>query len=138
AGAEFEIESSDRLQRPAFVFALGGVANDALAGERRLRIAHRLSAAVRAGALTRAALGASIRDVGRPGESYVTIDLAGPPDAPYDPLDPECLTALETTGRAAAVELARFLARDVEGFAGSYVAAFSARVGVRESRRVVG
>jgi hypothetical protein len=41
-------------------------------------------------------------------------------------------------GRSLAVAIAAHLRSDVEGFAGSYIAAFPSRVGVRESRRIRG
>lgn len=138
AGVPFEIEPGERLQRPAFVFVLEGVEEGALADDRRLALAHRLASAVRAGELPAGALGAALRPSNRPGEAYVTIDLAGPPGGSYDPTDPRCLSALEVHGRALAAKLARFLAERVGGFARSWIAALPARVGVRESRRIVG
>jgi len=138
AGAACEMEAPDRLQRPAYVFALGGVEPGAADGERRLRIAHRIAAAARAGELGRAALGTSLRAIGAPGEVFVTIDLAGPPGAAYDPTDPACLTALELHGRDLADRVTAFLRSEADGFRHAFVAALPARAGVRESRRVVG
>jgi hypothetical protein len=83
-----------------------------------------------------AALGAHLRGSGQEGEAFITIDLPGGPG--YDPLDPECLTRLELDGRELAGRLARFFRDEVEGFQASYIAAWPSRVGVRESRRIVG
>jgi len=137
-GVPFEMEEAGRLQRPAFVFVLEGVDDGALADERRLLVAHRLASAVREGALPAGALGASLRATNRPGEAYVTVDLAGPPGGAYDPTDVRCLSALEVHGRTLAAEIAHFLATRVEGFRSSWIAALAGRVGVRESRRMVG
>ncbi|MEW6268523.1 MAG: FAD-dependent oxidoreductase, partial [Thermodesulfobacteriota bacterium] len=137
-GARFEMEASERLQRPAFVFLLEGVADGALAEQRRLALAHRLASAVRAGALPDGALGASLRATDRAGEAYVTIDLAGPPGATYDPTDPRCLAALEVHGRALAATLVDYLRAEADGFARCWIAALPARVGIRESRRALG
>jgi len=137
AGADFELENAERLQRPAFIFALQGVAPVALAEAGRLKLMHRVATAVRQGKLEPGLRGASLRGSGRAGEMMVTIDLEGPPGRAYDPLDPSCLTALETEGRRLAAVLADFL-RHADGFAASSISAFPARVGVRESRRIVG
>jgi hypothetical protein len=138
ADAAVEIEAAARLQRPAYVVLLAGVAPDALEGERRLQVAHRITSGIRAGRLPAAARGASLRATQVPGEAYVTIDLEPPHGAPYHPLDPSCLAALEVHGRELAFSIADFLRQHVDGFGGSVVAALPARVGVRESRRVVG
>ncbi len=135
-GAPCETESSDRLQRPAFIFALGGVAADTLGDDARLRLAGRLVLAVKAGALPDAILGAHFRASPQPGEAFVTIDLTGGTD--FDPLDAACLSALETEGRDLGECLVEFLRAEVAGFAAAYVAAWPGRAGVRESRRVIG
>ena len=135
-GVACELEDSPRLQRPAYIFALGGVGQGKLDDDSRLRLARQISLAVKAGALPQAALGAHFRESAQAAEAFVTIDLAGGPD--FDPLDAGCLTRLETEGRDVAVRVAEFLRREVEGFAASYIAAWPVRAGIRESRRVVG
>lgn len=135
-GAPCEMVDGGRLQRPAFIFALGGVSGAALDEEARLRLAQRITQGIKAGRLPANALGAHLRGSGQEGEAFVTIDLPGGPG--YDPLDPECLTRLELDGRELAGRLARFFREEVEGFQRSYVAAWPSRVGVRESRRIVG
>ncbi len=136
AGVEFEQEPAERLQRPAFIFALGAVEGGAAVEAARLRIAKRIVDAVRRGRLPEGALGAAFRESGRAGEVFVTIDLAA--GAEYDPTDPACLTTLEMGGRALAEALADYLRHEIDGFGGSFISAFPARLGVRESRRVIG
>lgn len=158
AGAE--CEQAPTLQRPAFIFSMGGVDVSTLNGDGRLRVAQRVAAAVRAGVLPRGLLGAHLRPTGRRGELFITIDLDDPPCGPaFDPASPESLTAMECHGRELAHELTRFLtasgcapgaaeipeARDpkkslggVPGFEQAYIAGFPARVGIRESRRIAG
>jgi hypothetical protein len=135
-GAPCEMESVARLQRPAFIFALGGVESGALGEDARLRLAQRVAGAIRAGALPVAALGVQFRAGVQSGEAFVTIDLAG--GSNFDPLDADCLTRLEMEGRELAERIAAFLRAEAPGFAGSYIAAWPSRAGVRESRRVVG
>jgi hypothetical protein len=136
AGAEFEQEPSERLQRPAFIFALGAVEGGAASEAARLRLARRIVDAVREERLPEGALGAAFRESGRAGEVFVTVDLSGGAD--YQPTDAANLTALEMEGRALAEALAAFLRDKVEGFGGSFISAYPARLGVRESRRLVG
>lgn len=130
AGLPFEMESPLLLQRPAFIFGLGGLAPAATARDRRLKIARRITEGVRNKQLSHGALGASFRG------SFVSIDLSGTIE--YDPTAPECLTALEIEGRAIADDLTRFLRKHVPGFENAHISAFPARVGIRESRRILG
>jgi hypothetical protein len=135
-GASWEMEPPDHLQRPAFIFALGGVSGETLDDDGRLRLAQRIVAAVRAGTLPAGLLGAHFRSSPQAGEAFATIDLAAGDG--FNPLDADCLTRLEMEGRALGERLAAFLRAEVDGFAASYVAAWPARVGVRESRRITG
>ena len=69
----------------------------------------------------------------------MTLDLDDPAGLPaFDPLCPQSLAALERYGRELAHTVASFLIRIIPGFANAYIAALPARVGIRESRRVVG
>ncbi len=133
-GAPCEQEPGARLQRPAFIFVLQNV-TVFLGDDVRLRIAGRLAAAVSGGTLCEDVLGVAMRSSGRPGEVFVTIDLHAPD---YDPFDPACLTELEMKGRELAEEITDFLSADVPGFEGTFISALPSRIGIRESRRVVG
>ena len=135
-GAPCEIAPTERLQRPAFIFALGGVASSVLDDDGRLRLARKLVTAVRAGKLPEGIMGAHFRASPQAGEAFVTIDLTGGAD--FDPLDAACLTRLEEEGRALGESLVSFLQKEAEGFGAGYIAAWPSRAGVRESRRVVG
>lgn len=136
AGASTEQTPTGHLQRPAFIFAMHSADVNALGDDARIRLAGLVAEAVRAGRLERGALGAQFRASGRGGEVYVTVDLAGPAD--YDPTSPEHLASLELEGRHLAVALHRFVRAEYAPFANAEISAFPARVGVRESRRVVG
>ena len=138
AGAHFDQAETHHLQRPAFIFSLMGVDPSAVSGESRMKLARRIAGAVREGRLPEGTLGAALRATDRAGETFVTIDLEPPGDLPYDPTEPTCLTALEVHGRFLATELAKFLRAEVDGFENSAIAAFPTRIGVRESRRVMG
>ena len=134
-GLPYEIEANAHLQRPAFIFALGNVEASALDDDARLRLARRIVQAVHEGRLPESALGTHFRASPQAGEAFVTIDLSGGTN--FDPLDAISLSNLDTGGRELAVRLVAML-RETGDFARCYVAAWPARAGVRESRRVVG
>ena len=136
AGAEVEQEGADKLQRPAFIFLIGGVDSVALTDEDKMKIARHIAAAVQMGELSAVSMGVSFRESGRNGELYASIDLAG--DHDFDPLDGKSLSQLEFVARQTAAQLVRFFNARITGFASAYISQFPARIGVRESRRVRG
>ena len=132
-----EMTESPRLQRPAYIFGVQGLAtfDDAA----RLATAGWLVDGVRKGLIPAAALGLSFRASGRPSEVFGSLDLIGGESAAgYDPLDPDCLTRLEIQGRSIAGEVVRFLKSHVDLWRHAYISHWPARAGVRESRRWVG
>ena len=132
-GAEYEKETSERLQRAAFIVAFQGVASEAVDETGRLRLANVIAHAVHRGELPASALGTTFRFAGS--NLFATINLDDPA---YDPVDAGCLTRLEFAGRATARALADYLPRHLEAFSEGRVSAYPTRVGVRESRRIVG
>ncbi|MFI2794522.1 FAD-dependent oxidoreductase [Haloferula sp. A504] len=122
---------SERLQRPAYVCGVQGV-NGELSG---LELAGRIVEGVRAGELPKSAMGMHFRSSGRPGEVFGTLDLAGEETGRYDPTDPACLSALESTGRAITREIIGYFREHQPGWDEAYVAHWPVRAGVRESRR---
>ena len=130
-GVATERTESARLQRPAYVFGVQGVA----AAEEGLALAGRIVDGVRRGELPKEALGLHFRTSGRAGEIFGSIDLSGAEEGDYDPLDAACLSRLEVGGRAIASAALDFLKREAEGWAAAYVSHWPVRAGVRESRR---
>lgn len=135
AGADFECAPPDRLQRPAYIFGIGGADEDALEGDARLKLAHLLSGAVTSGHLPTEALGVAFRYGMSQSEIWATLDLQADP---YDPCSPECLTRVESCGRRMALEIIRFLRSHAAGFENSRITCTPAQAGIRESRRVSG
>ncbi len=136
-GSSTAMTEAPRLQRPAYVFGVRGPADfdDAL----RLRTAGLLVAGVREGRLDATALGLSFRASGRPGEIFGSLDLMGGESvSDYDPLDPACLTRLETQGRMTASAALRWLGTAHSTWKSAYVSHWPARAGIRESRRWIG
>jgi hypothetical protein len=132
AGAAFEQVEPARLQRPACLSLLRGMEPEMLEASGRLRMAHAIAMAVKAGELPREALGAGFRTGFAPDEAFLTIDLAGDnaDGAAWDPFSAEMLAQVEFTGRRAALAIARLLK--------CRVVAWPSRAGIRESRRITG
>jgi hypothetical protein len=135
AGADFEHAPAARLQRPAYIFGMGGIASGALAGEARLRLAHAISSAVSSGVLERDALGVSFREGMTSNEAWATLDLQADP---FDPCSPECLSRIEAMGRRMAFSIVGFLRENAAGFQQAFISTTPAQAGIRESRRVCG
>ncbi|MDB6078173.1 MAG: hypothetical protein JWO82_1920, partial [Akkermansiaceae bacterium] len=129
-GRDSEMTSGARLQRPAYVFGI----RTAGPVELGLAVAARIVAGVRGGDLPPGALGLHFRASGRAGEIFGTLDLAAQEQA-YDPLDPACLSLLESTGREIASTTLAYLTRHAPDWAGAYICQWPVRAGVRESRR---
>ena len=135
-GAEFLMGAAEptetvRLQRPAYVCGVQGVSGEL----NSLELSGRIVEGMRAGALTKAALGIHFRASGRAGEIFGTLDLSGEETGSFDPTDPACLSAIEVTGREVAGRVVAYLREHQRGWGGAYVAHWPMRAGVRESRR---
>jgi len=136
-GGGAEMTESPGLQRPAYVFGIQGM--DGFDDAARLRTAGWIVEGVRQGSLPKAAMGLSFRASGRAGEIFGSLDLTGGESASaYDPLDPRCLSSLESGGRKTAVEVLRYLSHNSEGWEKAYISQWPVRAGVRESRRWIG
>lgn len=135
AGALCERAAIHKLQRPAYIFALGGVDPDSMSDNGRMSIARAISYAVSGGQLPKAALGIAFRTGVSPQEVWGTIDLAA---EGLDPGDSQSLSQVEMHGREIAVAVTDFLKKELEAFRSAFISAFPARAGIRESYRVKG
>jgi hypothetical protein len=141
AGARCEAEPGSRLQNPSFIVRLAGVDTRRLEGFARLRVSHAIAGAVRAGALPVEAESVLVRPFGparEDGEAFLQLNVPKPADRPYAPLDPASLGRLEAVARNLTETVLEHLRAEREGFGAARVAAWPARIGVRESRRLVG
>jgi hypothetical protein len=137
-GADVVAAAPGELQIPSFIFRLEGVEDAELHGFAKLRVTHALAGAVRSGALPGGCESVLVRPGGGAGEAYLTLNLPRPEDAPYSPLDDAQRAALEGRARDWARLIAEHLRRTRPAFARSRVAAWPGRLGVRETRRLVG
>ena len=141
AGARCEAEPGARLQSPSFIVRLGAVDTRELEGFARLRVSHAVAGAVRTGALPRAAESVLVRPHGpasAQGEAFLQLNVPKPADAEYAPLDPGARAALERNAREHVGLVLAHLRAERAAFREARVAAWPARLGVRESRRVAG
>lgn len=137
AGAGFERPESNQLQRPAFIFAIGDVESRVLDVENRLTASARILNAVRSGDLPAGLLHCVMRPTCRAGLVRFTLDLeAGGAD--YDPLDENQIRELTKFGKELAERLLVFLKSRVEGFREARMVGHGERIGIRESRRLIG
>ncbi len=137
AGAGFERSEADQLQRPAFIFAIGNVEARVLDVENRLSASARIVSAVRTGDLPAGLLHCVMRPTCRSGVVRFTLDLeAG--GAAYDPLDEDQIRELTALGKELADRLLFFLKSRVEGFREARMVSHGERIGIRESRRLIG
>jgi hypothetical protein len=75
---------------------------------------------------------------GRPGEVLVALSRLEFSGRPVDATDAEEPTWAEMEGRSQAARLSEFLRREVAGFSEAFLVDSAARLGVRETRRIVG
>jgi len=129
---------ASRLQLPSFIFRLAGVDCSQLAGFAKLRVTHAVAKAARDGAISAHCESVLIRPVAGRDEVYVTLNVPRPRDTPYRPLDRQHVDVLTTRARSDAEQIAKFLRETRPAFANSRIDAWPRRLGIRETRRVVG
>ena len=138
ADADVTSEDPEQLQTPSYIFRLEGVEPEVVEGFARIQISHALASAVRRGELCEGGDALVLRPGIHPGEVWVTLNVPKLPGEVYRPLDDDYRVALEAAARGVAEEVAGYLARCRSGFAASRVAGWPRRIGIRETRRVVG
>jgi hypothetical protein len=137
-GADCAMEDGERLQCPSYIFALDGVDPSALAGFARVQISTAVAGAARKGVLPAEAESVLLRACGAHGQVFATLNVRRPEGAAWNPLDPACVAALEASARASAESIAAYLRETRPGFASSRLAEHPRRLGIRETRRVLG
>jgi hypothetical protein len=82
--------------------------------------------------------GGNLIPTGRPGEVLVALSRVSLGDRPVDASDGDELTYGELEGRVQATRLADFLRRRMPGFEEAFISDTAPRLGVRETRTVIG
>ncbi len=137
-GAAVEVAPPELLQHPSYIFRMSGVDTDAFHGFARLRLSHAVAGAARTGVLPPGAEAVLVRTGCEPGDVYITLNIPKLETHLYQPLDPNYRAALEQRARANALAVANFLCETRLEFKGARVSAWPARIGIRETRRVLG
>jgi hypothetical protein len=135
AEASTEISALESLQRPAYVLGLEGIDPSLMTPDGRLGLAHAISSAVSRGQLPEESLGTSFREGVAPGELWMTIDLTA---GDFDPLAKSDRDSLMNEASLLAESITEFLRKYVAGFRHARISSLPERLGIRESRRIVG
>jgi hypothetical protein len=133
AGCETRV--GDAIQYPSMMFTMQHVDMPAALGALR-DLPQLLESHFERDGLPRK--GGNLIPTGRPGEVLVALSRIAFEGRPIDASDTAQLTWAELEGRRQVERLAGFLQRTVPGFAGAFVADSAFRLGVRETRKVVG
>jgi len=126
---------ADVLQRPAFIFSIANVGEEAADDRFRMRLALDLVHAVKDGVLPEEILGATLRASPKEGEYFVSIDLAG---GDWDPTDEKSKADTKAVGESLAQDLYDFLRERFYFFKDATAPVFAPALGVRESFRWLG
>jgi hypothetical protein len=133
AGAE--TRQGDEIQYPSMMFTMQNVDLEA-AFARLAELPRILEAHFESDGLPRKS--GNLIPTGRPGEILVALSRLEFAGRPVDATDAEELTWAEMEGRSQAARLSEFLRREVAGFSEAFLADSAARLGIRETRRIVG
>ncbi len=139
AGAATERAAPEELQHASYIFRVDGVDVAALDGMERARTTAAVARAARSGdVLAKSAASIVVRPGVRPDSVFVTLNRPKPDGIAFDPLDPDVFARLQDEAARDAAQVLEFLVAERGPFRGAHVGAWPARVGIRESRRVVG
>lgn len=135
ADAATEITALENLQRPAYVLGLDGIDPGLMKPDGRLALAHAISSAVSRGQLPKESLGTSFKEGVGDGELWMTIDLSA---QNFDPRAEPDRDALMNDASSLAASITEFLGKSVGGFRHARISSRPERLGIRESRCIVG
>jgi hypothetical protein len=135
AGAATEMSPVPDRQLSSLVFVLQQVEGDALGSGPRVALLRALADAEREGLLPKGAANLTLRPSAQPGEVICKLALSGIAEEVSGRRD--LMTVAEQEGRKRALAVTAFL-KTLPHFARAFISHAAPRVGVRESRRVVG
>jgi len=133
AGAE--TRQSDELQYPSMMFTMQNVDTE-VAFAHLAELPRILEAHFESERLPRKS--GNLIPTGRPREVLVALSRLEIAGRPVNATNAEELTWAEMEGRSQAARLSEFLRREVPGFSQAFLADSAARLGIRETRRIVG
>lgn len=125
------------LQKPAFIFSLENVADEAFVESFRMRLALDIVHAVKEGTLPSAAMGVSIRKSPQQGQCFVSIDL-DIAERSWDPSSVNDQREVRAIGENLAQRLTVFLRGNYSSFSSVSSPCFPTEIGIREGYRWIG
>lgn len=138
ACATTESASADDLQHASFIVGIDNVDTDALGAMECARISTAVARAIRDGALPAGAASMVVRRSAKSGSVFVTVNLEKPAGHVFDPLETRCSAVLHANAVAAGEAIFEFLRRERAAFRDAKRGQQPTRVGIRETRRIVG
>jgi hypothetical protein len=138
ARAAVEEPIPEEIQLPSFIFRMGGVDGSDSVGFAKLRLTHAVAGAVLHGDLPAGCESVLVRPGLKADEVYITLNLPRPTETCYAPLNEASLKTLTERAREDAERISKFLCKTRPAYEKSRITASPERVGVRESRHVLG
>lgn len=137
AGVPTEMTLAD-LQFPSAMFRFHGVDTELAAKYTRPEMTLLLEEAAKSGKYQLPRLTVGFHVTPRPGTVHCNVTKISRNGEPLNPLDPQDLSYGEMEGRRQIREYERFFQECVPGFEKAYVSDIGSRLGIRETRRVMG
>jgi hypothetical protein len=128
----------ERLQRASYIVRLEGVDAAHFTGFERLHLTASIARAAFRGQLPADCASVVVRDSIFAGSLFLTLTLPPPPGRPFAPGDADYVADLSALARALVAAVVEHLRGKRAGFEAARVAAWPARVGIRETRRGLG
>jgi 2-polyprenyl-6-methoxyphenol hydroxylase-like FAD-dependent oxidoreductase len=138
AGAPTERARPEELQHASFIARLDDIDTDTLDAMERARTTTAVAHACRQRELPPEARSIAVRPAASAGSIWLTVNLPKPNPATWDPLDSDQIEHLTTLATQTTEELLAWLRAHRDPFARATLGATARRIGIRESRRVVG
>lgn len=123
----------EEVQSSTTIFFAGGVDEDAARAHRMADVRSAMAAAVERGDYDLPKVDGIFLLLTGKGKAWINFT-----DVPVDATDPEARTHGEIDGRAQAERYMEFFRAELEGFEDAYIDSLAPRLGIRETRKVVG
>lgn len=136
--AETAMAAADLLQHASYIFRIDGIDAASMGAMECARTTTAIARAAKSGIIPRRAESALLRLSASGSSLFVTLNLPKPDGLDFNPLDAAMLSRFHDESASDAASLAQFLFAEREALRGARLGAMPTRVGIRETRRVVG
>ena len=138
AGAACETPAGEELQNATLIFRVSGANEAELAGYSRLKLSAAIARGAATGDLPPECDSVLVRPGELPGEAYISLNLPKGSERDYAPLDAGFMHEYTRHAHGLAESLIEFLRSRIPGWSGVRLLAWPCRIGVRESRHLLG